>query len=86
MRVQAKIQKWGNGLALRISGVMRKIPSFQEDTEVDVEVTEMGLSVTKTQDIKQKLPFSEQQLLRNMTPESAHADILAKPLSSEFDK
>jgi hypothetical protein len=46
----------------------------------------MGLSVTKTQNIKQKLPFSEQQLLRNMTPESAHADILAKPLSSEFDK
>ena len=30
MRVHAKIQKWGNGLALRVSGVMRDIPHFRK--------------------------------------------------------
>lgn len=86
MKVQAKIQKWGNGLALRVSGAMREVPNFQEDTEVEVEVTEMGFSVTRAKKITPKLPFSEQQLLRNMTPESAHSELLAEPLSSEFDK
>lgn len=86
MRVQTKIQKWGNGLALRVSGVMREIPNFQEDTQVDVEVTEKGFSVTRTENNQQKLPFSEQQLLHDMTPDSAHADILAIPLNSEIEK
>ena len=86
MIVQTKIQKWGNGLALRVSGIMREIPHFQENTPVIVEVTKTGFSVIKKEVTKQKLPFSEQQLLEGMTPDSAHADLLATPLNCEIDQ
>lgn len=48
MKVYAKIQKWGNGLALRVGGIMREMPHFKEGTEVEVDVTEEGFSVTKS--------------------------------------
>lgn len=47
MTLHAKIQKWGNGLALRIGGAMREIPRLKEGTEVDIEVTETGFTVAK---------------------------------------
>jgi antitoxin MazE len=31
MTLHAKIQKWGNGLALRISGAMREIPHLKKE-------------------------------------------------------
>ena len=37
MKVEAKIQKWGNGLALRVSGVMRDIPHFEAGNIVEVD-------------------------------------------------
>ena len=86
MKVHAKIQKWGNGLALRVSGVMRDIPHFQEGTEVDVEVSEQGLFVVKSLCRKKLLfPFSESQLLHGLNAEQAHAELLAIPLSSEIE-
>ncbi len=85
MRVQARIQKWGNGLALRVAGVMRELPQFKEGTEVEVEVTEEGFTVRRAAPKKRlKLPFSETELLRNLTPESAHADAVAEPLANEL--
>ncbi len=86
MRVHAKIQKWGNGLALRVSGVMRDMPHFQNGTEVDVEVTEHGFSVVKTSPPKKHLfPFTESQLLSGLNNHSAHADLLTQPTKNELD-
>ena len=48
MRIHAKIQKWGNGLALRVGGVLRDIPQFQEGTEVDIEINKNGFTVNKS--------------------------------------
>ena len=85
MKVHAKIQKWGNGLALRVSGVMRDIPHFQDGTKVDIEVTEQGFSVVKAPPRKTLLfPFSESELLSGLNSNSAHADLLAEPLKSEI--
>lgn len=85
MMVHAKVQKWGNGLAIRISGVMRDIPHFVEGTSLDVLVLEDRLEIRKSQaDKRLKLPFSESELLNGMTPTSAHAEIIAKPLKNEF--
>lgn len=85
MKVQAKIQKWGNGLAIRISGVMRDIPHFKEGTYLDVLVFEDRLEIRKSQPKKRlKLPFSESELLDGMTPRKAHADIIAHPLKGEY--
>lgn len=86
MKVHAKIQKWGNGLALRISGAMREIPHLKEGTNVDIEVTKQGFTLTKSFfKGKSRLPFAEKELLKGMSPEKAHADLLAMPLSHEIE-
>ena len=41
MRTESTIKRWGNGLALRISGPMRDIPGFEEGMGG-------GLQLTKT--------------------------------------
>ena len=84
MKVHSKIQKWGNGLALRVGGIMREIPHFKEGTEVEVEVTEEGFTVTKSKKRK-PFPFTESDLLEGLSPDTAHADLLASPLSQEVD-
>lgn len=85
MKVQAKVQKWGNGLAIRIAGAMRDIPRFTEGMPVEVEISEDGLEIRKLQSVKRLvLPFSESELLKRMTPKTAHADIIASPLKGEY--
>lgn len=85
MRVHARIQKWGNGLALRVSGVMRDIPHFQNGTEVDIDINEEGFSVVKSLPKKKNIfPFSESQLLSGLNGSNAHADLLAIPLAIEM--
>lgn len=85
MKTHTRIQKWGNGLALRVAGAMRDIPHFQEGSEVDVEITEDGFTVTKSLSKKKLFPFSEAQLLQGLTPETAHVHLLTDLLNSEFE-
>ena len=79
MRIRTKIQKWGNSLGLRVSGALRDIPHFREGTKVEINVTEEGLTIKKLSSRSKKLalPYSENELLADMTPEKAHADSLA---------
>lgn len=85
MKLQAKIQKWGNGLALRVAGAMREIPGFNEGTPVEIEVSKDGFSVKKVVSVPfTKLPFSEADLLSGLTPALAHADDLAVLRSGEM--
>lgn len=79
------MQKWGNGLAIRIAGVMRDIPHFEEGTLIEVEISENGLEIHKLESRKRLiLPYSEIDLLSGMTPNNAHADIIAQPLKGEY--
>lgn len=87
MKVQAKVQKWGNGLAIRIAGAMRDIPRFTEGMPIEVEIFEDRLEIRKLQSQSAKrllLPFSESDLLKKMTPKTAHAEIIATPLKGEY--
>jgi antitoxin MazE len=78
VKTETSIQKWGNGLALRVSGIMRDIPHFKEGTQVIVDVTEDGFTVKKVKPSPRKrLHFSEKELLKNMTPYGIHADEIA---------
>lgn len=85
MILHTKIQKWGNGLALRISGAMREIPHLQEGTSVDIEITEDGFTVTKSKK-KQHFPFNESDLLNNLSAQTAHADLLAELAPNEIEQ
>ena len=84
MKTHAKIQKWGNGLALRISGIMREIPHFRSGEDVEVEVTAKGFTVRKAKPKKRRLPLKEAELLKELSPKKAHADLLVSPLTSEL--
>lgn len=64
---------------------MRDVPHFKEGTLVEVEVSEDGFLVRKSQPKQEKcFPFSEAQLLEDITPDLAHADLLAKPTPKEM--
>ncbi len=85
MQVHAKIQKWGNSLGLRLSGVLRDLPHFTEGADVEIEVNEEGFTVKKIT-LKKKnfrLPYTEKELLAGMLPHNEYADLLINPLKSE---
>jgi antitoxin MazE len=84
MKVNSKIQKWGNGLAIRISGLLRDIPRFTEGMPVEIQISEDGLKISKLPSKPSILPFSEDFLLAGITPQTAHADIISNPLEGEY--
>jgi len=84
LAIDSKIQKWGNGLGLRVSGAMRDIPHFTENTLVKVEVFEDGFTVKKATQSVKLLPFTEAQLLEGLNPDTVHSELLATPINSEL--
>ena len=86
MKVQTTIQKWGNSLAIRITGPLKTIPGFSANMSVDVEVNENGLTIYPAISKKRKLfLFKESQLLKGLTAKKAHADEMADIHHREFE-
>ena len=86
MKVQTTIQKWGNSLAIRITGPLKTIPHFTADMPVEIEVTERGLTIQPLNPPKRKLILlNEAQLLKGLTAKKAHADEIADIHHREFD-
>ena len=82
------IQKWGNGLGLRITKPLSQLAHFEQGTLVSVEVTPEGMMIKRLNSVNKKFknPFSESSLLNTLTPYTAHLDELVTPLSSELEK
>jgi antitoxin MazE len=76
MKIQTTIQKWGNSLAVRITGPLKTIPHFSANMPIEIEVTERGLTIHPFIAPKKRklLLFKEFQLLKGLTPKKAHAD------------
>ena len=57
MKLKATIRKWGNSLALRLSGPMASVPKLKENMSVWVEVSESKLVIKPiVEEKKMKLP------------------------------
>ena len=84
MQVQATIQKWGNSLALRLTGQLRTIPHFEENMRVNIEIQEEGIQVRPARDKLKKKLFREADLLRGLNAWTAHADELMDVSPKEF--
>ena len=86
MKVETEIKKWGNSLALRVTGVMATLPNFKAGTKVIVDVTDEGFAVKPATKEKNRFgfPYTESELLTDLTPGKAHADELAKLTLPEF--
>lgn len=86
MKIHTTIQKWGNSLAIRITGPLKTIPHFTANMPVEIEVNEMGLTIHPIAPKKKKLLiFKEAQLLKGLTAKKAHADELVSLQNSEFE-
>jgi antitoxin MazE len=86
MRVQTTIQKWGNSLAVRITGPLKTIPHFSANMPIEIEVNKTGLTIHPLTPKKRKsLLFKESQLLKGLTARKAHADEIAEIHHQEFD-
>ncbi|CQD40709.1 AbrB/MazE/SpoVT family DNA-binding domain-containing protein [Yersinia mollaretii] len=81
MRTQATLQKWGNSVALRLSGNLKTIPNFEVGDTVDIDISEQGLVIQKVV----KKPLTEESLLAGLTAYTAHADERVDPTEREFD-
>lgn len=85
VKFEGTIQPWGNSLGLRITRPMSELAHLRKGSDVDIEITAQGLLVRPTQKKRDrlKLPFSETELVRGLTPAKAHADELPTPLAGE---
>ncbi|CCQ39773.1 transcriptional regulator [Yersinia enterocolitica] len=81
MRAQATLQKWGNSVALRLSGNLKTIPNFEVGDIVDIDISEQGLVIQKVV----KKPLTEESLLAGLSAYTAHADELTHPTERELD-
>jgi len=84
MKVQATIQKWGNSLALRLTGPIKAIPQFEANMLVDIDVEEGGIKICPAKKKARKLPFSERDLLKGLNAKTAHAEELVSLKAKEI--
>ncbi|MCA6219409.1 AbrB/MazE/SpoVT family DNA-binding domain-containing protein [Photorhabdus antumapuensis] len=81
MRIQAVLQKWGNSIALRLSGNLKTIPNLETGDIVNINISEEGLIIRKA--VKKRL--TESDLLNSLSAYTAHADELAVPNHKELN-
>ncbi len=71
MQIESRVQKWGNGLALRMSGALRTLPNLKEGDLLTINIDEDGFSATK---VKKKV-WTEKELLQGMSASNTHVDL-----------
>jgi len=66
---------------------MATLPRSKAGTKVIVDVTEDGFHVKPTTRKKDRFsfPYTENELLADLTPDKAHADELANLMASEYE-
>ena len=69
--MRARIQKWGNSLALRIPRPFAEDAKLCEDTEVDVTVRNGKLVVVPVPEPQ----FTLEELVERITPENRHDEV-----------
>jgi len=85
MKIRTSIQKWGNSLAIRITGPLKTIPHFTANMPVEIEVNEHGLKISPIAVPKKKLNLlNETQILKGLTAKKAHTDEIADIHHREF--
>jgi antitoxin MazE len=85
MKIQTTIQKWGNSLAIRITGPLKTIPGFVANMPIEIGVSEEGLTIHPISLRKRKLIlFKEAELLKGLTAENVHAEELVEIHQQEF--
>ena len=84
-----KAQRWGNSLAVRLPAALLASSHISEGTALEISQKDGGLFIRaipeKSKTVKYTNPYSEASILEGLTAETAHADEVFEPLSSEVD-
>lgn len=86
---QARMQPWGNSLAVRMTRALSEVAHLECGTAVTVAVVDGGLLVKPSVKVRARraaLPYPEADLIKGLTPARAHADELPKAIASELGK
>ena len=85
--MRSEIKKWGNSAAIRLPGkilaearlgVNRPVSMVVKGRKIIIE------AVQEPREVRIDLPYSETDLVRSLTAEGAHAELLADPLDEEL--
>jgi len=77
----AKVQKWGNSLALRLPKVLADEADIQVDSPVEITVRDHALVI---EPVRKGKAYDLDQLLSKVTPENRHQETdFGKPMGKE---
>lgn len=85
--MRSEIKRWGNSAAIRLPRGILAAARLDVSSPVTVLVEGRKIIIEATGEPLQKrlaLPFSEADLVRGLSPETAHADELARPGGAEI--
>lgn len=84
--MQQVIKQWGNSAAIRLSRKILAKANLDIASPVRIEVQEGRIIIEPViqKSERVRLPFSEKELLENLTPETAHASEVAIPDDEEW--
>ena len=85
--MRSEIKKWGNSAAIRLPGkilaearlgVNRPVSMVVKGRKIIIE------AVQEPREVRIDLPYSEADLIRGLSSENAHAELLTEPLDEEL--
>lgn len=85
--MQSEIKRWGNSAAIRLPRGILAAARLEVSSPVTVVVEGRKIIIEARGEPLKKhlaLPFSEDDLIRGLNPETAHADELAQPGGTEI--
>jgi len=78
--MRAKVQKWGNSLAVRIPKPIAHDVGLRPDTDVEMSIQGGNLVLAPT-----RREYTLEELVRRITPENRHAEVdLGPPVGREI--
>jgi antitoxin MazE len=72
--MKARVQKWGNSLAVRIPKALATETGLGENTEVEL-TSDNGRIVVTPRKRKHKPKYTIEEMLRGITPDTLHGEI-----------
>jgi len=85
--MQSEIKRWGNSAAVRLPTKLLAEACLDVSAPISLEVQDGKIVIEALPQATPpalKLPFSEAELLKGLTPETAHADELADVYGAEI--
>ena len=73
--MKVRVQRWGNSLAVRIPKSFAAETRIEQDTEVDLSISEGKLIISRVT----RPEITLEQLLERVTPENVHGEIKTGP-------